>query len=115
LAFESANIGEKPEERRGTYFEVEIEGLKDYTVFLERTMLPGTAVTLQLKTEIVMDDLYTQTQDQLLCSETLVELKIDSDSVSLPLSVPYVSDAFLLGPSSREKLKWESRYSNGAA
>lgn len=98
LAFEGANMGEEPEQRMGTYFEVEIEGLKDYTVFLERTMHSGTAVTLQLKREIVMDDLYPQTQDQLLCSEIPVELEIDSDSVLLPPSAPDVSDAFLLGP-----------------
>jgi Histidine kinase-, DNA gyrase B-, and HSP90-like ATPase len=103
LAFEGANIGGGPELRTGTQFEVEIEGLKDYTVFLERAMLPGTTVTLSLKPDIIVDDLYSQAKDKLLCSEVPIDFRIDSDSDPLPLSVPDVSDDFLLGPKLQRK------------
>ena len=83
---------------KGTYFEVEIEGLKDYTVFSDRGMLPGTTVTLELRSDIVIDDLYELATNQVLCSEIPIEFKIDSEIACVPDSVPDVDDKFLLGP-----------------
>ena len=98
LAFEDAKAKQSAEPSDGILFEVEIRELKDYTVFSDSPMRPGTMVTLSLKPEIVIDELFEQARRQFLCSEIPLVFQMDSDIVTLPRSVPDISDEDLLGP-----------------
>ena len=80
----------------GIRFEVELSDLKDYTVFRRKLSTIGTTVTLQLNGGIVVDDVFEQTQKQLLCSEIELTLAIDQDEIKMPRTPPGISDEDLL-------------------
>ena len=96
LAFEDIRDNSGQDKATGIYFEVELKELKDYTVFSDRVLSPGTTVTLQLKPDVVIDEVCDQARKQLLCSEIEMEFTIDSDSFVVPQSVPNVSDEDVL-------------------
>jgi hypothetical protein len=88
----------------GIYFEVELNELRDYTVFSERILAPGTTVTLHLKPGIVIDEVFDQGRKQLLCSEIETEFELDSARTVVPKSVPDVSDEDVL----EAKREWKT-------
>jgi hypothetical protein len=93
LAFEeSSNAGAD----EGIEFEVELGDLKDYTVFSRSGSTAGTTVTLHLKPGIVVDEVFEQTQRQLLCSEIEITLALDNDRSEIPIHTPTISDEYLL-------------------
>jgi hypothetical protein len=103
LAFEDVRENSSQDTATGVYFEVELKELKDYTVFSDRVLAPGTTVTLQLKPDIVIDEVFDEARKQLLCSEIEIELTIDSDSSAVPRSVPNVSDEDVLEAKQQRK------------
>lgn len=116
LAFEDAKVAQASGPTKGIVFEVETKELKDYTVFSDQPMAPGTTVTLHLKPDLVIDELFEQSQRQFLCGEIPLEFQIDSGTITVPPSVPDVPDADLLGPKHARKtelgiqtFKWRGR------
>ena len=97
LAFEDAKTNGASSVAKGISFEVELRELKDYTVFSDHHMDSGTTITLDLRSDIVVDELFDRARNQLLCSEIPVEFNIDSDVVKALKNVPDVSDEELLG------------------
>ena len=100
---ERANIQTVPFEDKnpegfgnGVVFEVELGDLKDYTVFSHTEQSPGTTITLYLKDEIVVDEVFDQTRRQLLCSEVQVVFTLDDEAATIPSRTPPVSDASIL-------------------
>jgi len=93
LAFEEAgNAGTGG----GIEFEIELGDLKDYTVFSYKESTAGTTVTIHLKSEVIVDEVFEQVRKQLLCSEIEVTLSLDDDKFKLPTVTPSVSDEYLL-------------------
>lgn len=82
---------------RGFAFDVQLTELKDFTVFSTVERVCGTTITLKLKPEVVIDDVFTALQTQLVCS--MVPLTLVFDEVETPLGpdVPDVSDEALFG------------------
>lgn len=103
LAFEDARASSAA---KGISFEVELQELKDYTVFSDHGMASGTTITLHLRSNIVIDELFDRARNQLLCSEIPVEFNIDSDVVTTPTSVPDISDDELLGAKIQRKAEF---------
>jgi hypothetical protein len=103
LAFEDLRGKGGEDAATGIYFEVKLQELKDYTVFSDRVLAPGTTVTLQLKPDVVIDEVFDQARNQLLCSEIEIELTIDSDRTVVPRSVPNVSDEVILEAKQQRK------------
>ena len=97
LAFEETRANSAASTARGISFQVELKELKDYTVFSDHDMLPGTTITLRLRSEVVIDELFDRARNQLLCSEIPVEFHIDSDVVTTPKRLTEISDEELLG------------------
>ena len=93
LAFdESGNTGISD----GIEFEIELSDLKDYTVFSPKDSTPGTLVTIHLKPEVIVDEVFEQVRNQLLCSEIEVTLSLDDEKFKIPIVTPIVSDEYLL-------------------
>lgn len=116
LAFEDARFNQSAELGQGITFEVELKELKDYTVFSDQAMTPGTTITLFLKSDLVIDELFDQCQRQILCGEIPIEFRIDSDAIAVSPSVPDVLDVDLLGAKEARKsefgietFKWRGR------
>jgi Histidine kinase-, DNA gyrase B-, and HSP90-like ATPase len=93
LAFEESDNAMSGE---GIQFAVELGDLKDYTVFSPKNLTAGTTVTLHLKPAIVLDEVFEQTQRQLLCSEIEITLALDDDRSKIPITTPTISDEYLL-------------------
>jgi len=90
----------KPEEAQravGVQFSVELDELRDYTVFAPIERPCGTAITLKLKPGIVVDEVYAATRHNLLCSVIPLTLIFDGQREILQTTLPDVSDADLLG------------------
>lgn len=81
----------------GCAFEISIEKLKDYTVFQENQQICGTSVSLKLKDEIIVDDVYEQLKEHIICSEINIELQLDKDIEKLPEKPIALSDKKLFG------------------
>jgi hypothetical protein len=103
LAFEDVRDNSGQDTATGICFEVELKELKDYTVFSDRVLSAGTTVTLQLKPDIVIDEVFDQARKQLLCSEIEMEFAIDSDTFLIPRAVPDVSDKDILEAKQQQK------------
>ena len=92
LAFES---GTTP--RTGLQFDVSLDELKDYTVFRDCPMSPGTSVTLRLRDDVVIDDTYEQCRHLLIAAAVPIDLVLDGAVDKVPTSVPNVTPEMLLG------------------
>jgi hypothetical protein len=92
LAFESGAT-----QRTGLQFEVSIDELKDYTVFHDCPMSPGTSVTLSLRDDVVIDDTYEQCRHLLIAAAVPIDLVLDGAVEKVPASVPDVTPEMLLG------------------
>jgi hypothetical protein len=60
---------------------------------------------LHLKPDIVMDEVFDQARQQLLCSEIETQLTLDTETYVVPISVPSVSDEDLLQAKQQRKLE----------
>ncbi len=81
----------------GFRFEVQLSALKDFTVFAPMERLCGTSIKLKLKTEVVIDDVYTALKAQLICSMVPLVIVLDEVEESLDANVPDVSKEILFG------------------
>ncbi|WP_333873516.1 HD domain-containing protein [Methylobacter sp.] len=82
---------------RGFAFDVQLTELKDFTVFTPVERPCGTTITLKLKPEVVIDDVYTALKAQLLCSMMPLTLVLDGVDENLGADVPDVSEEILFG------------------
>jgi hypothetical protein len=80
----------------GVGFEVELGDLKDYTVFSHLERSAGTTITLSLKDEMIIDEIFEQARKQILCSEVPLEFTLDDEVARIPVRTPSVSDANIL-------------------
>lgn len=92
LAFEAGNA-----KGIGLQFEVSLDELKDYTVFRDCPMIPGTSVTLSLIEDIVVDDVFEQCRNLLVCAAVPIDLVLDGVVDKIPETVPDVTPTQLLG------------------
>lgn len=97
-AFE--NYRGKPKDAQcaqGFKFNVQLEDLKDYTVFSPLERVCGTKISLKLKSEVVIDDVYTALKKQLLCSMVPVTIIWDGIEEHFDAEVPDVNENLLFG------------------
>lgn len=92
LAFEAGAT-----QRTGLQFDVSLDELKDYTVFRDCRMTPGTSVTLSLRDEVVIDDTYEQCRRLLIAAAVPIDFIVDGVVEKVPTSVPDVTPEMLLG------------------
>ncbi|UVK55839.1 ATP-binding protein [Mesorhizobium sp. AR02] len=81
----------------GTAFDVSLDHLKEYTVFRPITRPCGTTVRIQLREDIIIDDVFTGARAQILCSEIPVTFRTDDEEIAIPNVVPDVPDEAVLG------------------
>ena len=96
-AFEAVVVQPQGLRVPGISFEVSLDEMKDYTLFTEVHRHPGTIITLYIKAEARIDDIYTSVSDELLCTSIPLELVIDDESTLVPMKVPDVSDEEIFG------------------
>lgn len=82
---------------QGFELDVQLTELKDFTVFSPVERLCGTTITLKLKPEVIIDDVYTALKGQLLCSMIPLKLVLDGVEESLTADVPQVNEDDLFG------------------
>jgi hypothetical protein len=92
MAFEPGN-----EHCPGLRFEVSLEELKDYTVFRECPMAPGTSVTLDLRQDLAIDDVSEQCSRFLVAAAIPIQMVMDGAAEEIPGPVPNVTAQRLLG------------------
>jgi Histidine kinase-, DNA gyrase B-, and HSP90-like ATPase len=85
----------------GFAFEVSLDELKEYTVFRPLDRPSGTSVTLKLHPDVIIDDVYTQGWDMLLCSGVSVTFTLDGVETKVPAEVPNVSVKDVMGQRGR--------------
>jgi hypothetical protein len=81
----------------GLKFEVSLGELKDYTVFLDCRMTAGTSVTLSIRNDLVMDDVFEQCRSLLICAAVPIDFILDGQVEKIPASVPDVTAEKLFG------------------
>ena len=81
----------------GLQFEVSLDELKDYTVFRDCPMSPGTSVTLSLIEEMVIDDVFEKCRNLLVSAAVPIDLVLDEVVEAIPATVPDVTPTQLLG------------------
>lgn len=86
---------------RGVAFDVSLEELRDYTVFEPITRPAGTRIALTLNDLAALDDVFSQAKVALHCAPVPITLVLDGEETVLPVEVPDVSDADILGGRSR--------------
>ncbi|MEZ6939026.1 ATP-binding protein [Aeromonas sp. S12(2024)] len=97
-AFE--NYRGKPNEAQcaqGFEFNVQLENLKDYTVFRPVNRACGTSIYLKLKPNVVIDDVYIALKNQILCSMVPLTLKLDGNEERIEVEIPDVNENLLFG------------------
>ncbi|MCG9770563.1 ATP-binding protein [Pseudoalteromonas piscicida] len=82
---------------QGFKFNVQLEDLKDYTVFSPLERACGTEISLKLKSEVVIDDIYTALKKQLLCSMVPLTIILDGTEEHIEAEVPDVNEELLFG------------------
>jgi len=92
-AFEDYRGRPKEAQRAGGLaFSVQLDELKDFTVFSAVERPCGTDIVLKLKPEVLMDEVYTSTKSQLLCSMVPTTLVMDGEEKYLGQDVPDVTE-----------------------
>ncbi|MGG6895874.1 HD domain-containing protein [Rhizobium sp. BR 315] len=85
----------------GFEFEVSLSELKEYTVFRPRTRPCGTSVELFLDDAVIIDELYGQGREAIMCSEVPISFFLDEKEEVLPTTVPDVTPADIIGARGR--------------
>ncbi|SER90037.1 HD domain-containing protein [Sphingobium sp. YR768] len=80
----------------GISFKVALDDLHDYTVFHATPARCGTTVTLHLRDDVALDDIYERTREQILCSEIPISFRLDDEESTLP-DRPALPEDRLLG------------------
>lgn len=91
----------KSQVAEGFAFDVSLEELKEYTVFRPTIRPCGTTVKLNLRPEVIIDDVYAQGLAMLLCSEMPVIFTLDGTETRVPKEVPDVSVKDVMGERGR--------------
>lgn len=94
------NYRGKPADARcaqGCEFNVQLNELKDFTVFTPVERPCGTSITLKLTPDIIIDDIYTSLKAELLCSVVSLTIILDGVAEVLDSDVPNVTDEVLFG------------------
>jgi Histidine kinase-, DNA gyrase B-, and HSP90-like ATPase len=83
---------------RGFSFDVTLDELKDYTVFVTKALPAGTSVTLYLKSDVVLDDVYERARSHLLSAAVPIKITFEDEETLIPPNVSTVTAEELLGP-----------------
>ncbi|WP_233080906.1 HD domain-containing protein [Rheinheimera soli] len=96
--YELTNQGLKSSSKiAGLQFEVSLEKFKDYTLLKEKSVPCGTSVKLDLRGDVILDDVIEQFKSSVICSEIDVELLIDRHIDKLPSGPIEISDKQIFG------------------
>ena len=82
---------------QGFEFNVQLENLKDYTVFRPVDRACGTNISLKFKRDVVIDDVYIALKNQILCSMIPLILELDGNEERIEAEVPDVNEELLFG------------------
>lgn len=82
---------------RGFEFTVQLDELKDFTVFTPTDRPCGTTITLNLKNEVAIDEVYTALKTLLICSMVPLALVLDGAEEYLDANVPNINEEVLFG------------------
>jgi hypothetical protein len=85
----------------GFGFDVSLQELKEHTVFRPIVRSCGTTVRLQLRPDIIIDDVYNLGLNALLCSETPVTFVLDGTETRVPKRLPDMGIKDVIGERSR--------------
>ena len=77
----------KSNEVDGLQFSVSVSEFTDYTLFKKTSQIPGTTITLYIKSGINLDDLFIGLNNMLLCSEIPIEFWNDNEQYHVPNNV----------------------------
>ena len=86
---ETCSIEHGTLDNRGFSFEVTLDELKDYTVFVTKALPVGTSVTLHLKPNVILDDIYERARGHLLSAAVPIKIMFEDEET---LVLPNVSD-----------------------
>jgi hypothetical protein len=81
----------------GFSFDVALDEMKDYTVFETRAVSTGTSVTLHLKPDVVLDDVFERTRASLLVAAVKLTMVLDGEVTTVPSTLPDISATELMG------------------
>lgn len=96
--FEVLEIGQASDTQvQGFSFSVSLGALRDYTVFAKHQRPCGTRLTLKLKPDASVDEIFDAAQRQIVCAEIEVKFARGSDSFTFPRHVPDVTDEDIMG------------------
>jgi len=98
-AFEDISRSQYPNNQniQGITFEVSLEELKDYTVFLPKALPSGASIRLSLKADISIDDIFEQSRHIILSSEIPLTFVFEEKEYPVPMNVPDVLPHDILG------------------
>jgi len=98
-AFERSNSASSAS--AGFGFDIALDELKDYTVFQPKSVTTGCSLTLYLKPDVVMDNVFERTRGHLLAAAVDLTLVLDGEETRIPSALPEITSAGLLGARQR--------------
>ncbi|WP_423369469.1 HD domain-containing protein [Burkholderia sp. LMG 32019] len=81
----------------GFGFDVQLSDLKDFTVFTPVERPCGTTITLKLKTDIIIDDIYRALRGELICSMVPLTISFDGVKEHIGAALPAVNEGAVFG------------------
>ncbi|SDC49394.1 HD domain-containing protein [Paraburkholderia lycopersici] len=88
---------EQAERALGFGFDVQLTDLRDFTVFAPVERPCGTTITLRLKADVVIDDVYRSLKGELICSMVPLTISFDDAHEHIDAVLPEVNGQVLFG------------------
>lgn len=82
---------------QGFEFDVQLTDIKDFTVFTPIERPCGTTITLRLKPGVIIDDVYLDLKEQIICSMVPLTLVLDGAEEKIDKTLPNIDEATLFG------------------
>ncbi|WP_159389515.1 ATP-binding protein [Pseudomonas sp. S34] len=82
---------------QGFEFDVQLAELKDFTVFSPTERSCGTTITLNLKPQVVIDEVFTDLKKLLLCSMVPLTIVLDETEERIDSDMPRIDEVALFG------------------
>lgn len=86
---------------QGVTFDVALDNMKDYTVFVTKELRCGTRIVLTLRPDVVVDEVFDQARRHLVCSAVEIILFLDDEEFAVSAIVPSVSALDIFGARQR--------------
>ncbi|WP_410751617.1 ATP-binding protein [Citrobacter sp. U14242] len=97
-AFESyRGLPTKAANAQGFEFDVQLTELKDFTVFSPTERACGTTIKLNLKSNVVIDEVFTELKKFLLCSMIPLTIVLDETEERIDSNIPRIDEVALFG------------------